>query len=81
MAPGTHSVGPSGSFAEASSYLIARDFQTRVTPNETQRNTLIVAGAYVLIIGILWCVINKSLVFLANRTVDVQACTVFEQNS
>lgn len=54
MAPGSHSVGSSGSFAEAGSYLIARDFQTRVTPNETQRNTLIVAGAYVIIIAILW---------------------------
>lgn len=29
-------------------------FKTRVTPNETQRNTLIVAGCYILIIGILW---------------------------
>ncbi|KAH6919245.1 peptidase M50B-like-domain-containing protein [Coprinopsis sp. MPI-PUGE-AT-0042] len=39
---------------EAGAYLVARDFKTRITPNETQRNTLIVAGAYVIIIGILW---------------------------
>ncbi|KAF9464600.1 peptidase M50B-like-domain-containing protein [Collybia nuda] len=32
----------------------ARDFKTQVTPNETQKITLIVAGCYILIIGILW---------------------------
>jgi hypothetical protein len=36
--------------------LFMRDFQSQVTPNETQRNTLIVAGVYILVIGILWCV-------------------------
>lgn len=35
-------------------HLFIRDFQTRVTPNETQRNTLIVAGVYILVIAILW---------------------------
>lgn len=34
--------------------LFARDFKTRVTPNETQRNTLIVAGVYIIVIFILW---------------------------
>ncbi|KAF8177620.1 peptidase M50B-like-domain-containing protein [Pholiota molesta] len=34
--------------------LFMRDFQSQVTPNETQRNTLIVAGVYILVIGILW---------------------------
>ena len=29
-------------------------FQERVTPNPTQRTTLIVAGCYVVAIGILW---------------------------
>ncbi|KAJ7632215.1 peptidase M50B-like-domain-containing protein [Roridomyces roridus] len=38
-----------------------RDVATTLTPNETQRNTLIVAGCYILIIGILWHVpyLNK----------------------
>ena len=36
--------------------LFVRDFQSRVTPNETQRNTLIVAGVYFVAIAILWCV-------------------------
>jgi len=31
-----------------------RDFQTQIQPNETQRNTLIVAGVYIIIIAILW---------------------------
>jgi len=34
--------------------LMLRDFQTRVTPNETQRNTLIAAGVYFVAIAILW---------------------------
>ncbi|KJA21073.1 hypothetical protein HYPSUDRAFT_759141 [Hypholoma sublateritium FD-334 SS-4] len=34
--------------------LFVRDFQSRVTPNETQRNTLIVAGVYFIVIAILW---------------------------
>ncbi|KAF8061708.1 peptidase M50B-like-domain-containing protein [Lyophyllum atratum] len=32
----------------------ARDFKARVTPNDTQKITLIVAGVYILVIGILW---------------------------
>ncbi|KAF4614863.1 hypothetical protein D9613_003361 [Agrocybe pediades] len=32
----------------------ARDIQSRITPNETQRDTLIVAGVYIIIIFILW---------------------------
>lgn len=35
-------------------WLVARDFKTQITPNETQRTTLIVAGSYVAIIAILW---------------------------
>ncbi|PPQ67669.1 hypothetical protein CVT25_012697 [Psilocybe cyanescens] len=34
--------------------LFLRDFKTRVTPNDTQRNTLIVAGVYIVVIFILW---------------------------
>ena len=40
----------------AESHLWLRDFQSQIQPNETQRNTLIVAGVYVIIIAILWCV-------------------------
>jgi hypothetical protein len=38
------------------SHLWLRDFQTQIQPNDTQRTTLIVAGVYVIIIAILWCV-------------------------
>ncbi|TFK69634.1 hypothetical protein BDN72DRAFT_870593 [Pluteus cervinus] len=40
---------------------LSRDFVTRVTPNDTQRTTLIVAGVYIIVIGILWHVpyLNK----------------------
>ncbi|EIW85546.1 hypothetical protein CONPUDRAFT_98645 [Coniophora puteana RWD-64-598 SS2] len=41
-------------FAESEFYLQARDVQTSFTPNSTQRITLIVAGVYVIVIGILW---------------------------
>lgn len=40
--------------------LFVRDFQSRVTPNETQRNTLIVAGVYFVVIAILWCAFISS---------------------
>ncbi|RXW21810.1 hypothetical protein EST38_g4038 [Candolleomyces aberdarensis] len=39
---------------DSTKYLFARDFKTQVTPNETQRNTLIVAGVYIVAIAILW---------------------------
>ena len=42
--------------ARSTDRLWLRDFQTQVTPNETQKNTLIVAGVYVILIAILWCV-------------------------
>lgn len=35
----------------------ARDFKAQITPNQTQKITLIVAGCYILVIGILWCAI------------------------
>ena len=44
----------SGSMEDSTKYLFARDFKTQVTPNETQRNTLIVAGVYIVAIAILW---------------------------
>ena len=35
-------------------YLYPRDLRTQLTPNATQRTTLIVAGCYVIAIAILW---------------------------
>jgi len=35
-------------------YLYPRDVGTQLTPNDTQRTTLIVAGCYIIAIGILW---------------------------
>jgi hypothetical protein len=34
--------------------LAARSFASSITPNGTQRTTLLVAGVYILVIGILW---------------------------
>lgn len=34
--------------------LVSRDFASSVAPNETQRTTLIVAGVYIIAIGLLW---------------------------
>ncbi|KAF7433380.1 hypothetical protein PC9H_005330 [Pleurotus ostreatus] len=41
-------------FTTNASNIFIRDFKTRVTPNETQRDTLIVAGVYIVAIAILW---------------------------
>ena len=38
----------------------ARDAKDILEPNETQRNTLIVAAAYIVAIGILWYVLSSS---------------------
>jgi hypothetical protein len=35
-------------------HLFARSLSSDLTPNATQRTTLIVAGCYIIIIGILW---------------------------
>lgn len=43
-------------------FLTSRDFKTQVTPNGTQRTTLIVAGVYILVIAILWYVSLSTLV-------------------
>jgi len=43
---------------EHSTFMVyARDAKDVLQPNETQRNTLIVAGVYILVIGILWYVL------------------------
>lgn len=41
--------------------LSARSVSSSITPNATQRTTLIIAGCYILIIGILWCGISLCL--------------------
>jgi hypothetical protein len=45
----------------------ARSFSSEITPNSTQRTTLIVAGCYIIIIGILWYALTNPLLSL--RTV------------
>ncbi|CAL1703338.1 unnamed protein product [Somion occarium] len=45
---------PHQTFASNPVYLIARDAKDSLTPNETQRNTLIAAGVYIVVIAILW---------------------------
>jgi len=47
--------GLEGRTFEHSAFMVyARDAKGALQPNETQRNTLIVAGVYILVIGILW---------------------------
>ena len=45
----------------------ARDAKSTLQPNETQRNTLIVAAVYILIIGILWYVMSSVLLRIYSR--------------
>ena len=42
------------SFSNHSIYLFARDARDTLTPNATQRTTLIVAACYIVAIAILW---------------------------
>lgn len=62
--------------------LFIRDFQSQVTPNETQRNTLIVAGVYILAIGILWCVVVplEAQNAVLKENCSLKAYTLFEPN-
>jgi hypothetical protein len=46
------------SFGHSTFMVYARDANI-LQPNETQRNTLIVAGVYILVIGILWYVLSS----------------------
>jgi hypothetical protein len=41
-----------------------RDFKAQITPNDTQKVTLIVAGCYILVIGILWYACDGSIPFI-----------------
>ncbi|KAI0062001.1 hypothetical protein BV25DRAFT_1825868 [Artomyces pyxidatus] len=51
--------------------LYSRDFESSITPNTTQRNTLIVAGCYVLVIGILWHVPYLNLIIYPFKLLTV----------
>lgn len=44
-------------------YLLSRDAKSDITPNATQKVTLIVAGCYVIAIAILWWVCRIPLFF------------------
>ena len=48
------------SVLEARVALESRDAQAVLTPNETQRTTLIVCGCYIVAIGILWYVLAST---------------------
>lgn len=50
-------LAPEGSFAAHPLYLVARDARSSLTPNATQRTTLIVAACYIVAIAILWYVL------------------------
>ena len=63
-----------------SEHLSTRDFQERVTPNETQRTTLIVAGVYILIIAILWLAIVFLWLWCEPILTVVKACTVSQDD-
>lgn len=49
-------VDPEHAFASHPVFLVARDARDALTPNATQRTTLIVAACYIVAIAILWCV-------------------------
>ncbi|KIP10270.1 hypothetical protein PHLGIDRAFT_28525 [Phlebiopsis gigantea 11061_1 CR5-6] len=53
------------------SAFVARDARSAITPNETQRTTLIVAGCYVLAIAILWHVPYLTLILYPFRLLTV----------
>lgn len=47
-------------FEHSTLMLYARATGDVLEPNETQRNTLIAAGVYILVIGILWYVMRHA---------------------
>ncbi|KIY48278.1 hypothetical protein FISHEDRAFT_43437 [Fistulina hepatica ATCC 64428] len=59
--------------ADTAYYQYARDFDSKITPNATQRTTLIVAGCYIIVIAILWHVpfLNKITRVLPYRLLTV----------
>jgi hypothetical protein len=62
--------------------LSARSLSSSLTPNATQRTTLIVAGCYIIIIGILWYALFSLPLPLYITELptneSLQACAVFE---
>jgi hypothetical protein len=65
--------------------LSARNFSSSITPNATQRTTLIVVVCYILIIGILWYALSLFLPLLVHYRAPhecmngcLQAPAVFE---
>ena len=62
--------------------LFIRDFKTRITPNDTQKITLIIAGIYVIAIAILWFVfVAFDWPHEADGLVGfLQACAILEGN-
>jgi len=62
--------------------LSTRSLSSTLTPNATQRTTLIVAGCYIIIIGILWYALSLSLFFLCITELPMnehsQACAILE---
>ena len=62
--------------------LSARSLSSSLTPNATQRTTLIVAGCYIIIIGILWYALSLFLSLSYNTELAMnglsQACAIFE---
>jgi len=62
--------------------LSARSVSSSLTPNATQRTTLIVAGCYIIIIGLLWYALSLclSLLYITELPMNesLQACAVFE---
>lgn len=51
-------------------FIFARDAQSRLTPTDTQKTTLIVAGCYIIAIAILWYVRALALVLI---DIDISA--------
>ena len=61
--------------------LFIRDFKTRITPNDTQKITLIIAGIYIIAIAILWFVLVAfDWPLKADGFGFLQACAILEGN-
>ena len=68
---------PSLDVTPAANPLLIRDFKTLITPNETQRNTLIIVGVYIIVIAIVWLYF----LFLQNfgaliKVITLKACSI-----
>lgn len=54
-------------FGHSTFMVYARDAKDVLQPNETQRNTLIIAAVYILVIGILWYVLSGTFLWRHSR--------------